>query len=69
MHKISQNLPGKGIRPGSKGCEKFINNWKLKSITFAHFKTEWTARRRKAGWGSNHPSPDCTPPGQSPVNY
>ena len=36
---------------------KIINNWELKSFTFAHFKTEWTARRRKAGWESKQPLP------------
>ena len=45
---------------------KIIHEEELKSFTFAHFKTEWTARRRKAGWESNLPSV-LPAPGQSPV--
>ena len=48
---------------------KIINNSEPKSITFAHFKTEWTARRRKAGWETKQPPPRILiSPGQSPVN-
>ena len=45
---------------------KIIHEEEPKSFTFAHFKTEWTARRRKAGWESTLPSV-LPAPGQSPV--
>ena len=43
---------------------KIIHEKETKSFTFAHFKTEWTARRRKAGWESN-PFFNIACPGQS----
>ena len=66
IHKINQNLTVcRGI-DNAQRMWKIIHEKNLKSITFAHFKTEWTARRRKAGWESNLPSV-LPAPGQSPV--
>jgi len=48
--------PLKLIKSG--GVDITRRMWKIilwnghKSFTFAHFKTEWPARRRKAGWES-----------------